>query len=66
MQKGKAVPKLYSEGFKQAEETFLFQLVFDTRTQKQTRLNPLPDGVEPDGFGFAGSYPSHSESVLVL
>ena len=57
MQKGKAVPKLYSEDFKRAEETFLFQLVFDPRTQKQTRLNPVPDGVVPADFEFAGSYP---------
>ena len=63
MQKGKAVPELYSEGFKQAEETFLFQLVFDPRTQKQTRLNPVPDDVECADFEFAGSYPLHHSPV---
>ena len=57
MQKGKAVPKLYSDDFRRADETFLFQLVFDPRTQQQTRLNPVPDDVDPADFEFAGSYP---------
>jgi exonuclease-1 len=57
MQKGKTVPKDYSEGFARAEQTFLYQLVFDPRTQKQVRLNPLPENIDPVEIEFAGAYP---------
>ena len=57
MQKGKSVPKTYTQDFQRAEHTFLYQLVFDPRIQKQVRLNPLPDHVNPAEFEFAGTYP---------
>lgn len=50
------VPKDYEENFTKAEYTFLYQLVFDPRTQKQVRLNQLPDDVNPNDFEFAGVY----------
>ena len=57
MQKGKDVPRNYAEDFQRAEQTFLYQLVFDPRTQQQVRLNPLPDNVDANSFEFAGTYP---------
>ena len=54
------VPKNYEESFRKAEYTFLYQLVFDTRTQTQVRLNELPDDVDPRDFEYAGVYPPHS------
>ena len=57
MQKGKSVPKNYTQDFQRAEHTFLYQLVFDPRIQKQVRLSPLPDHVNPAEFEFAGTYP---------
>ena len=52
------VPKDYDINFKKAEWTFLYQLVFDPRTQQQVRLNPLPDDVDSKELEFAGVYPS--------
>ena len=51
------VPDDYEEKFKQAEETFLYQLVFDPVTECLAPLNPLPEGVEPGDLEFAGPYP---------
>ena len=51
------VPQDYEAGFKKAEYTFLYQLVFDPRSQKQVRLNEIPDGIDPREFEFAGVYP---------
>ena len=51
------VPKDYDVNFKKAEWTFLYQLVFDPRSQQQVRLNPLPDDVDPKELEFAGMYP---------
>ena len=52
------VPKDYDTNFKKAEWTFLYQLVYDPRSQQQVRLNPLPDDVDPKELAFAGMYPS--------
>lgn len=52
------VPKDYDANFKKAEWTFLYQLVFDPRSQQQVRLNPLPDDVDSKELEFAGMYPS--------
>ena len=53
------VPKDYEDNFRKAEYTFLYQLVFNPRTQTQVRLNDLPDDVDPKDFEFAGMYPSN-------
>lgn len=53
------VPKDYEESFRRAEHTFLYQLVFDPRTQTQVRLNEPPDDVDPASFEFAGVYLVH-------
>lgn len=52
------VPKDYEVNFKKAEWTFLYQLVFDPRTQQQVRLHPLPDDIDPKELEFAGMYPN--------
>lgn len=57
------VPKDYDVNFKKAEWTFLYQLVFDPRSQQQVRLNPLPDDVDPKELEFAGMYPDTKQSI---
>lgn len=52
------VPKDYEVNFKKAEWTFLYQLVFDPRTQQQVRLHPIPDDIDPTELEFAGMYPN--------
>ena len=52
------MPSDYDVNFKKAEYTFLYQLVFDPRTQQQVRLNKLPEGIDPKEFEFAGVYPN--------
>ena len=56
------VPKDYDINFKKAEWTFLYQLVFDPRSQGQVRLNSLPEGIDPKEIEFAGVYPSQTLS----
>lgn len=51
------VPPGYQDSFRRAEYTFLYQIVFDPRTQKQVRLNELPDDVDASEFEIAGVYP---------
>lgn len=46
----------YIAGFIQAENTFLYQLIFNTKTRKVEPLTPYPDGVHPDDLGYAGKY----------
>ena len=51
------VPDDYEKSFKQADETFLYQLVFDPVSMKLVPLNELPEGVQPGDLEFAGPYP---------
>lgn len=51
------VPDDYEKNFKQAEETFLYQLVFDPVSMNLVPLSDLPDGLKPGDLGFAGPYP---------
>lgn len=51
------VPDDYGKNFKQAEETFLYQLVFDPVSMNLVPLSDLPDGLKPGDLGFAGPYP---------
>lgn len=51
------VPDDYEKSFKHADETFLYQLVFDPVSMKLVPLNELPEGVEPGDLEFAGPYP---------
>ena len=55
------MPKLsvsdeYVEGFVQANQTFLYQIVFDTKTKRFRPLNDYPanDASLPEKLDFAG------------
>lgn len=47
----------YIDGFIRAENSFLYQLVFDPLKRKLVPLNPYPDDVDPTELYYAGPYP---------
>lgn len=51
------VPDEYLEGFTKANNTFLYQLVFDPMKRKVVPLNPYPEDIDPATLGYAGVYP---------
>uniref|UniRef100_UPI003AABE341 exonuclease 1 n=1 Tax=Centroberyx gerrardi TaxID=166262 RepID=UPI003AABE341 len=48
------VPEEYIEGFIKANNTFLYQLVFDPVRRKVTPLNPYPEHIDPTTLSYAG------------
>lgn len=48
------VPEEYVDGFVRANNTFLYQLVFDPLRRKVVPLNPYPDQVSADTLAYAG------------
>ncbi|XP_056251718.1 exonuclease 1 [Seriola aureovittata] len=48
------VPEQYIEGFIRANNTFLYQLVFDPARRKVVPLNPYPEHVDPATLSYAG------------
>ena len=60
------VPKDYEADFRKADQTFLYQMVFDPRSQQQVRLNELPSDVDTADFEFAGVYLISKSCVVVL
>ncbi|XP_040906029.1 exonuclease 1 [Toxotes jaculatrix] len=48
------VPEEYIEGFTRANNTFLYQLVFDPVRRKVVPLNPYPENVDPATLSYAG------------
>ncbi|KAK7901729.1 hypothetical protein WMY93_018498 [Mugilogobius chulae] len=48
------VPDSYLEGFVRANNTFLYQLVFDPRSRRVVPLNPYDDKVRPEELNYAG------------
>ncbi|XP_075452082.1 exonuclease 1 [Ascaphus truei] len=48
------VPEGYIEGFVRANNTFLYQLVFDPVKRKLIPLNPYGDHINPEGLSYAG------------
>ncbi|XP_046886088.1 exonuclease 1 isoform X1 [Hypomesus transpacificus] len=48
------VPDEYIEGFVKANNTFLYQLVFDPIRRKVVPLNPYPDDIDPSTLSYAG------------
>uniref|UniRef100_A0A8C5ERX1 Exonuclease 1 n=1 Tax=Gouania willdenowi TaxID=441366 RepID=A0A8C5ERX1_GOUWI len=48
------VPESYVEGFIRADNTFLYQLVFDPVLKKVVPLNPYPDHLDTDALPYAG------------
>lgn len=57
------VPDEYIEGFTKANNTFLYQLVFDPLKRKVVPLNPYPDHIDPTSLSYAGTYPSHHKPI---
>lgn len=51
------VPEQYIEGFVRANNTFLYQLVFDPVRRKVVPLNPYPEHIDPATLSYAGLYP---------
>ena len=47
----------YIDGFFRADNTFLYQLVFDPTKRKLVPLNPYPPGSDQSDFIYAGPYP---------
>ncbi|XP_041107822.1 exonuclease 1-like [Polyodon spathula] len=50
------VPDEYIEGFTRANNTFLYQLVFDPITRRLVPLNPYPDDIDPKSLSYAGHH----------
>lgn len=48
------VPEHYVQGFVRANNTFLYQLVFDPVRRKVVPLNPYPEHVSVDALAYAG------------
>uniref|UniRef100_A0A3B4F1P6 Exonuclease 1 n=1 Tax=Pundamilia nyererei TaxID=303518 RepID=A0A3B4F1P6_9CICH len=48
------VPEQYIEGFVRANNTFLYQLVFDPVRRKVVPLNPYPEHIDPATLSYAG------------
>ncbi|XP_034538502.1 exonuclease 1 [Notolabrus celidotus] len=48
------VPEEYVEGFIKANNTFLYQLVFDPVRRKVVPLNPYPEHIDPATISYAG------------
>lgn len=53
------VPAEYVEGFTRANNTFLYQLVFDPVRRKVVPLSPYPQHLDVSTLSYAGLYPSH-------
>ncbi|XP_076848220.1 exonuclease 1 [Brachyhypopomus gauderio] len=48
------VPEEYLQGFVRANNTFLYQLVFDPISRKVVPLNPYPEHIDPATLSYAG------------
>ncbi|KAL9953298.1 hypothetical protein ACROYT_G040694 [Oculina patagonica] len=57
------VPEDYEKSFKQADETFLYQLVFDPVSMKLVPLNELPEGLQPGDLEFAGPSMTREKAI---
>lgn len=62
------VPEDYMEGFVRANNTFLYQLVFDPVRREVVPLNPYPDHLDVKTLSYAGLYPSRPlrQSLLLI
>ena len=54
MDKPNSVPDRYEEKFIQADMTFLYQTVFDPRTESQVPLTSFPPDIDVQSLSFAG------------
>lgn len=54
MDKPTSVPDRYEENFRRADMTFLYQTVFDPRSECQVPLTPFPPDIDVGSLAFAG------------
>ncbi|XP_011811084.1 PREDICTED: exonuclease 1 isoform X2 [Colobus angolensis palliatus] len=59
------VPEDYIKGFIRANNTFLYQLVFDPIKRKLTPLNAYEDDVDPETLSYAGQYVDDSIALQI-
>jgi len=57
------VPEEYIQGFTRANNTFLYQLVFDPINRKLVPLNAYGDDIDPETLIYAGRYPLFVETA---
>lgn len=60
------VPEDYVEGFVRANNTFLYQLVFDPVGREVVPLNPYPAHLDVKSLSYAGLYPPQALSHLLM
>ncbi|XP_004463383.1 exonuclease 1 [Dasypus novemcinctus] len=59
------VPEDYIKGFIRANNTFLYQLVFDPIQRKLIPLNPYEDDIDPETLSYAGQYVDDSVALQI-
>ncbi|KAL2770632.1 exonuclease 1 isoform b [Daubentonia madagascariensis] len=59
------VPEDYIKGFIRANNTFLYQLVFDPITRKLIPLNAYEDDIDPETLSYAGRYVDDSTALQI-
>ncbi|XP_069340748.1 exonuclease 1 isoform X1 [Eulemur rufifrons] len=59
------VPEDYIQGFIRANNTFLYQLVFDPITRKLIPLNAYEDDIDPETLSYAGRYVDDSIALQI-
>ncbi|XP_007952702.1 exonuclease 1 [Orycteropus afer afer] len=59
------VPEDYIKGFIRANNTFLYQLVFDPIKRKLTPLNAYEDDIDPETLSYAGWYVDDSIALQI-
>jgi len=56
----------YIDAFHRADNSFLYQLVFDPIHRKLVPLNPYPDNIEPAELHYAGPYPFSDLQLIFI
>ncbi|XP_029449877.1 exonuclease 1 isoform X2 [Rhinatrema bivittatum] len=59
------VPEEYVEGFVRANNTFLYQLVFDPLKRELIPLNPYPNDIDPQAVHYAGRNMGHNIALQI-
>ncbi|KAI5937661.1 Exonuclease 1 [Manis javanica] len=59
------VPEDYIKGFIRANNTFLYQLVFDPIERKLIPLNAYEDDIDPETLSYAGRYVDNSVALQI-
>lgn len=65
LKKSFTVPDDYIDAFICAENTFLYQLVFDPLNRRLAPLNPYPENVSAADFEYAGPYLPNSKALNI-